>query len=203
MCAWIELWALRQAWIHTSTSSLGFECDPCEIERARARAEGSLSLLPHYCLWPEADSLTMSSSVVIVLPPTPHAGSPLASSLSQTSSLALAVAPSHCQLEFSSDRHTLHIKTYIWKLSDCCLTIVVSGCLALMMTPISSTEISDYQSHDWPCSNREINGLVKFIFTNTNNSKHNSRTFVSEVGMLYAFVALFWRRSLNSRTKPH
>lgn len=46
MCACIQLWALKQAWIHTSTSSLGFECDPCEIEREGARAEGWLTLLP-------------------------------------------------------------------------------------------------------------------------------------------------------------
>lgn len=134
MCACIELWALRQAWLHTSTSSLGFECDPCEIERGRAGAEGLLSLLPYYWLWPEADSLTMSSSVVIVLPPTPHPASPLASSPSQTSSLALLFAPSHCQLAFSSHHHAFLLKPYIGKLADCCRTIVVSGRLALMET---------------------------------------------------------------------
>lgn len=149
----------------------------------------------------------MSSSVVIVLPPTPHAVSPLASSLSQTSSLALVVAPSHCQLEFSSDHYTLLIKTYIWTLSDCCLTIFVTGCLALVMTSISSTEISDDQSHDWPCSNREINGLVKFIFTSWHwqlQAQFKNICFISCNALrICHFVALFWRRSLNSRTKSH
>lgn len=146
MCACIQLWALKQAWIHTSTSSLGFECDPCEIEREGARAEGWLTLLPPLLAvawgWFPDDVKQCSKSSAPPQHTHTYSVSPLSSLPSQTSSLALLFAPSHCQLEFSSDCHTLLIKTYIWKLSEAFLNY--TGRLVPIMPSISSGDISDY-----------------------------------------------------------